>query len=105
MDNQWRSNQNQPNTMSFKLYTGSEGFCKTIVTFNFTKIHVCFPQEQLEEDTFEFLTKTNLIVEFTLHAAKREYRNIKITGSTIAKSSFFSKLENKYSKNGRFFHI
>uniref|UniRef100_A0A914D215 Uncharacterized protein n=1 Tax=Acrobeloides nanus TaxID=290746 RepID=A0A914D215_9BILA len=60
VDNQWRSNQNQPNTMSFKLYTGSEEF----------------------------------------FAAKREYRNIKITGSTMAKSSFFSKLENKYRKNG-----
>uniref|UniRef100_A0A914DMR9 Uncharacterized protein n=1 Tax=Acrobeloides nanus TaxID=290746 RepID=A0A914DMR9_9BILA len=73
--------------MLFKLFTKSQELCNIM-------------QADLENDTEEFVTKTNLKLEFMLTAAKREYRNLKITGTTLAQSKFFSKLENKYSKNG-----
>uniref|UniRef100_A0A914DDL0 Uncharacterized protein n=1 Tax=Acrobeloides nanus TaxID=290746 RepID=A0A914DDL0_9BILA len=84
VDSEWRSNQDQPNTVLFEMYTKSHGFCNRML-------------QDAKNNPQTFLSRTKLTFEFSMLIGQQTYRNLNITGNTIGKSKAFSNLENNYS--------
>uniref|UniRef100_A0A914QMX6 Uncharacterized protein n=1 Tax=Panagrolaimus davidi TaxID=227884 RepID=A0A914QMX6_9BILA len=88
VDNQWRSNQDQPHVMAFEMYTRHEQSCNEMMS-------------EAKNDTKQFLSGLKPYFEFTMVVGQHESRNVNLTGKTLQKSSFFSQLANKHAdKNG-----
>uniref|UniRef100_A0A914QJD8 Uncharacterized protein n=1 Tax=Panagrolaimus davidi TaxID=227884 RepID=A0A914QJD8_9BILA len=84
IDNQWRSNQDQPHVMDFEMYTRHEHFCDKMV-------------HDAKNDTKRFLRHLKPYFEFTMVVAQHATRNFNINGNTLQNSSFFSQLMNKHA--------
>uniref|UniRef100_A0A914Q536 Uncharacterized protein n=1 Tax=Panagrolaimus davidi TaxID=227884 RepID=A0A914Q536_9BILA len=90
VDNQWRSNQDQPHVMIFELYTRHEHSCIEMIS-------------DAKNNTQNFLSSIKPYFEFTMVVGINEARNFNLTGKTLQKSAFFSELVNKHAyKNGTF---
>uniref|UniRef100_A0AC35FI71 Replication protein n=1 Tax=Panagrolaimus sp. PS1159 TaxID=55785 RepID=A0AC35FI71_9BILA len=88
VDNQWRSNQDQPHVMIFELYTRHEHSCNEMIS-------------DAKNNTQNFLSGIKPYFEFTMVVGQNEARNFNLTGKTLQKSAFFSELINKHAdKNG-----
>uniref|UniRef100_A0A914QZU5 C-type lectin domain-containing protein n=1 Tax=Panagrolaimus davidi TaxID=227884 RepID=A0A914QZU5_9BILA len=88
VDNQWRSNQDQPHVMIFELYTKHGHSCDEMIS-------------DAKNNTQNFLSSIKPYFEFTMVVGQNEARNFNLTGKTLQKSAFFSELVNKHAdKNG-----
>uniref|UniRef100_A0AC34FAE8 Uncharacterized protein n=1 Tax=Panagrolaimus sp. ES5 TaxID=591445 RepID=A0AC34FAE8_9BILA len=76
VEKHWRSHQDQPNVIIFELFTKHKHFCDKMVNDS-------------KADLETFLARTKLYFEFSMVLQQRATRNLNISGSTIAKSSFF----------------
>uniref|UniRef100_A0AC34FYK9 Uncharacterized protein n=1 Tax=Panagrolaimus sp. ES5 TaxID=591445 RepID=A0AC34FYK9_9BILA len=76
VENQWRSHQDQPNVVAFEIFTKHKHFCDKMVNDSTTDLET-------------FLVRTKLFFEFSMVLQQRASRNLNISGTTLAKSSFF----------------
>uniref|UniRef100_A0AC34FEW8 Uncharacterized protein n=1 Tax=Panagrolaimus sp. ES5 TaxID=591445 RepID=A0AC34FEW8_9BILA len=88
--NEWRSNQDQPNSMAFEIYIKDEELCQQMA--NDAKLN-----------SESFLARTKLFLEFKIAVGQSNYQNLNISGSTFAKSKFFNLLENAYADKNEIF--
>uniref|UniRef100_A0A914YP38 C-type lectin domain-containing protein n=1 Tax=Panagrolaimus superbus TaxID=310955 RepID=A0A914YP38_9BILA len=81
VDNQWRSNQDQPHVMDFEFYTRHEHFCNKMIS-------------DAKNNTKHFLRAIKPYFEFMMVVRQHETRNFNVTGKSLQNSSFFSELAN-----------